>query len=71
MTTETDELLTDLRAIASELSPHRDPTRFNPPDYLLVLGVLIRRQLQNKIDKLPPAHVGEPRYSAKTKKRKK
>ncbi len=52
MTKETDDLLTDMRAVAGEVFPYRDPEAFNPPDYLLVLGVTLRREMEPVRDRV-------------------
>ena len=69
MTQETKALETDLKEIAEELWPLRPNHLLSIDDGILLLGVLLRRQLSLKIDKLKPAYAegGEPQNSARGK----
>jgi len=46
MTPETEEFLTDLRAVYGEMFPHREPEALQYTDTLLAVGVLLRRELR-------------------------
>lgn len=46
MTQETDELLSDARAVYGELHEYRNPEAMNVPDSQMAFGVLFRRELE-------------------------
>lgn len=56
MTPEEKALHDDLKATYGEMFPYRDPERIRIDDATLALGVLLRREMAMKIDRLPPGN---------------
>lgn len=46
MTTETQELLTDMRAVFGEVYPYRYPEQFQVTVPVLILGVTLRMEME-------------------------
>jgi hypothetical protein len=68
MTTETDAVISTLQAICKEFFPSRDPQAMRITDTELMLGVMFRRELAKKIDRLPARYAegAEPQHSVRS-----